>query len=109
MNLPGFTAEASLEKRTRNYRMGAPVETGVSSRAIVPQQLFELHPDIYDLGEDLVATPVLPLPPPSPNELIFALPIPLPYPRRYAIYVTSIPITDPRQYVFANPQPVPLP
>ena len=105
MNVPGFTAEASLDKTTKNYRVVSPVETGVSSGAIVPQQVFEVSTDIYDLGDDLIATPVIPLPSPSPKELISSLPMPLPYPRQYAIYVTSIPIT----YVFVSPQPLPMP
>ncbi len=110
MNVPGFTAEASLDKTSKIYRMGsAPVGTGVGSRTIVPQQVFEVSPDIYDLWDDLVATPVIPLPPPSPEDLIFAKPIPLPYPQQYAIYFTPIPIPYPRLYVSGIPQPFPLP
>ena len=109
MNLPGFTAEASLVKTSKIYRMGASVGTEVGSGKIVPQQVFEVSPDIYDLWEDLVATPVIPLPPPSPEDLIFTLPVPLPYPQPYALYVTPVPIPYPEQYVSGTPVSVPIP
>lgn len=109
MNLPEFTAEASLEKTSKNYRMAASVGTGVGSQTVLPQQVFEVSPDIYYLWVDLVATPVIPLPPPSPEDLISSLPLPIPYSEPYPLYVTPVPIPYPEQYVSGTPVPVPIP
>jgi hypothetical protein len=132
MNLPGFTAEASLYKTSKLYKADDIFRFSTDIKKVVTQS-FESIPFSYNqwgklLEENTVAAPVLPLPPPSPLSesdppavscgsctsidlknfsVIYVTPIPIPYLSQYMAAVTPIPIPYPQLDGLPHPDPIP--